>query len=100
LVEWFAGEAVRVYTMLRETEEDRECRRLIEWIEARGGMATVRELHRANQRRWPTSEHAELALDALVQSGLGRWSESQSGSVGGRPSHQFHLLPTSAVTKP
>jgi hypothetical protein len=100
LVEWFAGEAVRVYTILRETAEDRETRRLIEWIEARGGMVKARELHRANQRRWPTSEHAELALDALVQAGLGCWSELQSGPVGGRPSHQFHLFPTSAVTKP
>jgi hypothetical protein len=100
LVEWFASEAMRVYTILRETTEERECRRLIEWIEARGGKVTARDLHRANQRRWPTSEHAELALDALVQVGLGRWSDVQSGSEGGRPSHQFHLCPTSAVTKP
>jgi hypothetical protein len=100
LVEWFASEARRVYTILRETAEERECRRLVEWIEARGGTVTVRALHRANQRRWPTSEHAELALDALVQAGLGRWSEAQSGPSGGRPSRQFHLLQTSAVTKP
>jgi hypothetical protein len=100
LVEWFASEAVRVYMILRETPEERECRRLVEWIDARGGAVTVRELHRANQRRWPTSEHAELALDALVQVGLGRWSEPQSGPYGGRPSGYFHLLPTSAVTNP
>jgi hypothetical protein len=100
LVEWFASEARRVYTILRETAEERECRRLVEWIEARGSTVTVRELHRANQRRWPTSEHAEIALDALVQAGLGRWSEPQSSPFGGRPSRQFHLLPTSAVTKP
>src|SRR5262249_24245066 len=100
LVEWFAGEALPVYTILRGTAEDRECRRLIEWIEARGGKVTARDVHRANQRRWPTSEHAGLALDALVQAGLGRWSEPQSGPAGGRPSYQFQLFPTSAVTKP
>jgi hypothetical protein len=100
LVEWFAGEAVRVYSILRETVEERECRRLVEWIEARGGKVTVRELHRANQRRWPTSEHAELALDALVQSGLGVWREPQSGPEGGRPSREFCLFQGSAVTKP
>jgi hypothetical protein len=34
LAEWFAGEAVRVFTILHETAEERECRRLVEWIEA------------------------------------------------------------------
>jgi hypothetical protein len=27
--EWFAGEAMHVYTIFRETSEERECRRLV-----------------------------------------------------------------------
>jgi hypothetical protein len=91
LAEWFAGEAVRVYTILRETAEDRDCRRLVEWIEARGGTVSPRDLQRANARRWPTSEHAEVALDALVSGGFGQWRETSPGPEGGRPGHVFSL---------
>src|SRR5262249_31979930 len=91
LVEWFAAEAARVYSILRETSEERECRRLLEWIEARGGLVSARDLSRANSRRWPSSEHAEAALDGVVQAGFGRWTEPESGPAGGRPSRQFCL---------
>jgi len=91
LVEWFAGEAVRVYTILRETAEERECRRLVEWIEARGGSVYSRDLQRANARRWPSSDHAEAALDALVSSGFGEWREVPPGPAGGRPGRVFWL---------
>jgi hypothetical protein len=96
LVEWFAGEAARVYTILRETDAERVCRRLVEWIQARGGSTSARELHRANPRRWPSSEHAELALEVLVQSSLGEWRETHYGSTGGRPTRRFFLLPQDA----
>jgi hypothetical protein len=91
LVEWFAGEAARVYTILRETNEERECRRLVEWIEARGGSVYARDLQRANPRRWPSSEYAEAALDGLVKTGLGEWRNSASGPAGGRPACVFYL---------
>jgi hypothetical protein len=100
LVEWFAGEAGRVYTILRETAEERDCRRLVEWIEARGGSTTPRDLHRANAVRWPTSEHAELALDALALAELGEWGELESGPSGGRPTRKFTLFNASHPTKP
>jgi hypothetical protein len=89
LVEWFAGEAVRVYTILRETAEERDCRRLVEWIEARGGSVYPRDLQRANARRWPSSEHAEAALDALVSAGLGQWRKVPPGPEGGRPGRVY-----------
>jgi hypothetical protein len=91
LVEWFASEAVRVYTILRETAEERECRRLVEWIEARGGSVSPRDLQRANPRRWPTSVHAEAALDGLVGQGFGEWRDTASGPNGGRPTRVFCL---------
>jgi hypothetical protein len=91
LVEWFAGEAARVYTILRETDEQREVRRLVEWIEARGESVYPRDLQRANPRRWPTAEAAEVSLDGLVQAGLGEWLDSPPGPNGGRPARLFCL---------
>jgi hypothetical protein len=91
LVNWFAGETARVYTILRETPEEREARKLVEFIEARGGSIFARDLQRANPRRWPSSTHAEVALDGLVQGGLGDWREYPCGSAGGRPSRVFCL---------
>jgi hypothetical protein len=91
LVEWFAGEAVRVYTILRETDDERECRRLVEWIEARGGSVYPRDLQRANPRRWPTAGHAEAALDGLAGAGFGDWRQTLAGPAGGRPAHLFCL---------
>jgi hypothetical protein len=76
LSSWFAGEARRLYDMLAESEEDREARRLFEFIQGRGGKITVREVMRANNRRWPTSESAQLALQDLVDSGWANWTDA------------------------
>src|SRR5262249_22983084 len=35
LARWFAVEAVRIYTMLRETSEEQQTRELVEWIASR-----------------------------------------------------------------
>jgi hypothetical protein len=91
LTEWFAGEAVRVYSILRETAEERNCRQLMEWIKARGGSVYARDLQRANARRWPTSNHAEAALEGLAQLGFGEWRDVESGPTGGRPALEFCL---------
>jgi hypothetical protein len=91
LVDWFAGEAVRVYTILRETNEERDCRRLVEFIEARGGSVYPRDLQRANARRWPSSDDAEAALEGLAKTGIGEWREVQPGPAGGRPTRLFCL---------
>src|SRR5262249_23194039 len=91
LVEWFAGEAVRVYTILRETAEEREGRRMVEWIAARGGSVNPRDLQPVNPHGWPTSEDAEAALDGLVGQGFGEWRETVSGPTGGRPTRRFCL---------
>ena len=42
--DWFGHEATRVYTMLRETDEQRDQRRLVEWLQRRGDPATAREV--------------------------------------------------------
>ncbi|MBL8762229.1 MAG: DUF3987 domain-containing protein, partial [Phycisphaerae bacterium] len=37
LARWFGDEARRVYAILSESDDDRETRRLVEWIERKGG---------------------------------------------------------------
>src|SRR5262249_14718770 len=46
LVEWFASEARRVYTILRETPQERERPRPLQCIQPPGTTATPRQLHR------------------------------------------------------
>jgi hypothetical protein len=82
--------------MLRETEEERQLRKLVEWIAARGGRVTVRELQRANSRRWPTRDLAESALQDVVRAEVGRWEEGPVPEAGGHQPRQLVLLhPTS-----
>jgi hypothetical protein len=91
LARWFAAEAVRVYAMLRESQEERETRRLVEWIAEHGGRVTVRQLQKSNHHKWPSSPLAEIALDALVQAGLGRWEEAPARAGGERETKWFVL---------
>ncbi len=79
LCRWFANEARRIYMTLAETEEQRDTRRLVEFIQARGGRITVRELQRANSKKYPTREDAEAALSVLVDGGVARWIDPPSG---------------------
>ncbi|MBP7937497.1 MAG: DUF3987 domain-containing protein, partial [Phycisphaerae bacterium] len=44
LSRWFGHEARRVYATLGESDEGRDRRHLVEWIERRGGRVSVREL--------------------------------------------------------
>jgi DNA polymerase I-like protein with 3'-5' exonuclease and polymerase domains len=98
LARWFAAEAERVYAMLDESGEQREERRLVDFIRSRGGRIRPSELHRANQRKYPTAGHAEIALDGLVTAGLGLWMHGTPGQQGGRPSKVFALRLTTEKT--
>ncbi|HEY8506073.1 MAG TPA: DUF3987 domain-containing protein, partial [Gemmataceae bacterium] len=94
LCRWFAREARRVYATLSETAEERDERRLVEFVRARGGRVRVKELQRSNQRKYPTAGAAEAALEALVRKGLGRWEECPPSPRGGRPTRDFVLCVT------
>jgi hypothetical protein len=84
LSRWFAEESRRIYSTLAESKEERDARRLVEWIQSRGGRTTVKELQRSNQRKYPSSEEAEAALQALVDGNAGHWEERPPSSKGGR----------------
>ena len=81
LIQWFKGEAVRVYAMLRESSADGERRRLAEWIRAKGGSVTARDVQ-AGCRWLRASGKAEAALEDLAASGFGKWESSPSARRG------------------
>jgi len=99
LSRWFGNEARRVYAALGESDEDRDRRRLVEWIERHGGGVTVRELaHGLRQYRGKT-DAAREALDGLEKAGFGRWVHPTPDPNGGRPSPRFELVTGVTVTE-
>jgi hypothetical protein len=91
MARWFASESERVYSVLRESEEERRLRELVEQIERHGGSITARELRRASTTRYPDTEAARVALDHLAAARLGKWELATSNSTGGRPTERFFL---------
>jgi hypothetical protein len=98
LCEWFAGEARRIYATLSETTQERDIRKLVELIGARGGRISARLLQRTNSRKYPTAAHAEAALEALVVDSLASWEEPSVGPQGGQPARYLKLHPTHDTT--
>ena len=89
LIGWFKNEIYRVYGLLGESDEAREQRSLIEWIDNKGGSVTIREVQQGN-RQFKTSESAELALKELVDGGYGEWFQPPS-QRGRPPGRRFRL---------
>ncbi len=89
LSEWFGNEAKRVYAVLREDDDERECRELCDLVQRRGGEITARDLMRTG--RYSSSSAAESALEGLAKGGFGDWHLPPPGSNGGRPSKAFRL---------
>jgi len=90
LVGWFAREADRFYELMRGDENDRDRRRLAEWINARhNGVASVRDLTHGLRAFKGNREKAKAALDDLVASGAGDWDHG--GGRPGRPSPRVRL---------
>ena len=98
LARWFAYEARRIYSMLHETEEEGEQRRLIELIQRRGGRIRTSQLQKATSRYRHSAKEAKSALDGLVEAGHGRWDPIPIGRKGGRPTEEFVL--TEEVASP
>lgn len=87
LARWFAREVGRIYATLRESGTQKETRKLLEWLQGRGG-ALARELQRRSSSRYPTAEDADAALNALVTVGLARWEVITTTEQGGRPTRR------------
>ncbi len=100
LASWFGNEAVRIYASLVETQEQRETRKLIEFITSRGGSVTARDVI---TYYWPLknqTEKAEAELNALVKARYGKWEPVPTTAKGGKPTQVFRLLHASASAKP
>ena len=87
---WFANEARRVYAVLREDDESRQQRQLIELIQRKGGDISARELVQ-DSRAFATVADAETALEALVETGHGTWRQPEQRGRGGPKAKRFAL---------
>jgi len=97
LAEWFAYETQRVYAALDETDEtdeQRTCRQIAEFVQRKGGTITPRQLRQGMRQFKDSTEVAEKALGELVKAGLGSWESVESGEAGGRPTRRFQLAPS------
>jgi len=90
LVRWFGGEARRIHAAMGESDEARERRRLVEWIGAKGGAVTIRDMMRG-LRAYRKEKDATAALDALGAGGAGRWAYRPVGPKGGQQERLFVL---------
>jgi len=84
LVDWFKGEAERVYA----TVETTTLQAVHKAAKDKGGRLTVRDLQRSS-RRWKTSAEAEDAINEAVAAGYGRWQDVPTTTNGGRPAREF-----------
>jgi DNA polymerase-1 len=101
LARWFAYEACRIYAMLHQSHEETRIRDLVEYIADRGGRVSLRDLRRANSRKWPSKEAAECSLQELVDQKLGHWEETPAPRPGRPHSKMFVLadLPSDKTDK-
>jgi len=96
LARWFGNEAERIYALIAETPGQRERRKLIEFIERRGGHVTVREVTQSFRPLRSNRDEAERQLNALVRAGVGVWKEIKG--TRGPATCEFQLLPVSTST--
>jgi len=96
LAKWFKHEARRVYALLGESGLEADQRRLVEWIDRKGGSVTSRQVQQGC--RWLKEPGAaEAALEELVRAGRGSWRPTDTTGKGGRPSRVFALSTPSTV---
>jgi hypothetical protein len=93
---WFKHEARRVYTILDESDADRDQRRMVDLIGRKGGTVTPRDVQQGC--RWLKEPGAaERALEELVRAGRGAWRDGPTTAKGGRPARAFVLSTPSTV---
>jgi len=98
VTEWLKQESARIYARLGESDEDRDRRRLVEWIARRGGTVTVRELTHGLWAFREDAPGARVALDDLVKWGVGQWVYPAPSPRGGHPGERFELMSLDDIT--
>jgi hypothetical protein len=94
LARWFGNEAERIYALIAETPEQRAQRKLIEFIERRGGRVTVREITQSFRALKNNRDEAERQLSALVRRGYGEWTEVKAARGPATREFQLHRVST------
>ena len=83
LATWHKAEAVRVYGMLDESDDDSDDRRLLEWLSRRGGSVTPRDVQQ--RCSWLTEPGvAEAALSGWPKLAPSNESQHLRDRVGDR----------------
>lgn len=99
LAKWFKNEARRVYAMLDEDDVERDDRKLIEFIERKGGEVTEREVQQGC--RWLKKPgEATAALEKLFKAGNGTWKTVPTTARGGRETRLFVTTPPTVYETP
>jgi uncharacterized protein DUF3987 len=88
---WFWQEAQRIHGVMNETDAETDVRHLVEWIERRGGVVSVRELSHGLRKYRGDSTRARADLDQLALEGLGKWDLLAPSRKGGRQVERFRL---------
>jgi len=95
LAQWFGNEWKRLLQTIHESDDDRDQRKLIEWVERKGGSTTAREVQMGC--RWlREAGAAEAALEHLVKADWGNWEPTPPGRRG-QPTRHFRLSKLSTV---
>jgi hypothetical protein len=90
LVTWFKGETRRIYTRMFESAIVRDARKAVEFLRARSGRSTLRDMEKAGLLGGDGSRIIEI-LTRLEATGAGKWDDVPTGSHGGRPTRVFTL---------
>tara|TARA_Y100001934_G_C12365317_1_gene783123 strand:- start:271 stop:2631 length:2361 start_codon:yes stop_codon:yes gene_type:complete len=90
LVSWFKNETKRIYGLMTESENIQDSRKVMNWIEQKGGAATIRDVMRVGLCG-ANSERLNKAFTTLIQSGIGSWQNVKPKPRGGRGTKLFIL---------
>jgi hypothetical protein len=91
LARWFGAEAIRIYASMSETAEQRETRKLVEFIESHDGSVSVRDVTHYCWAFKGQTDKVEQMFNALVKEGRAKWLDIKPEG-GGRPTRKFQLL--------
>jgi hypothetical protein len=95
LTEWFKHEWRRFHLVLNESDIEHAERRLVKWVNHKGGTVTAREVQMGC--RWLREPGAaDAALEALAKAGRGEWEPTPAGQRG-QPTRRFRLFEPPAV---
>jgi hypothetical protein len=74
LARWFGLEAERIYALIGETDTQRDRRKLIEFIQHRGGEVTEKDIYNNYRALKNKAKETTAWLEQLVRESLGKWN--------------------------